>query len=361
MNYLRLLIFMYWIWEVVQEFFMVLLLLSDKIQNSNKLKKIILKSVVLLITQCLLSLGLSAQQMPYYSQFVNNYGMLNPAFTGVKGLFNAVVDYRTQWVGYDGAPQTSTINLNSRFLNGKMGAGLYMMQDVVGPSQQTNFGANYAYHIHFPDCELSTGLSGNYTKYTLNGNKITLHNTQDPSIDQTVSSTVGVPDANVGFYLYNDRFHIGFSALHLLQSKAKFYTGDTLKKSIIKYAPQMYGSLGYNYSQNSDYVWENTLLIDYVQGPPTIMLDYTLLVHYKRKIYAGASVRLNDAIALHLGVTILEGLQVSYSYDIIISKLQSYNSGSHEIMLIYNFDYTTNNRNSQRAKRFAHQRYSYML
>ena len=83
---------MCWIWEEVREFFMVLLLLSDKIQNSNKLKKTILKSVVLLIIQCLFSFGLSAQQMPYYSQFVNNYSMLNPAFTGVKGLFIMILD-----------------------------------------------------------------------------------------------------------------------------------------------------------------------------------------------------------------------------------------------------------------------------
>lgn len=124
----------------------------------------------------------------------------------------------------------------------------------------------------------------------------------------------------------------------------------------------MYGSLGYNYSGNPDFVWENSLLIDYVQGPPTIMLDYTLLMHYRGKFYTGISVRLGDAIALHLGFTILQGLQVSYSYDVVISALQNYNSGSHEIMLLYYFsDSSDKNRNSQRSRRFTHQRYGYLL
>ena len=282
--------------------------------------------------------------------------MLNPAVAGVKGVVNAIIDYRMQWVGYEGAPQTSAVSLHSRFLNGKMGAGLYVMDDKTGPAQQTNFGASYAYHIHFPDCELSTGISGNYTKYTLIGSKLFLHNSQDPSIDQTISYAAGVPDASAGIYLYNDRFHLGFSTLHLLASKAEFYKGDSIKKGLVRYARQVYASLGYNYSQNADYIFENTIFINYVQAAP-LMLDYTLRMHYKGLLFTGVSVRIRDAIAFHVGATIMDHLQVSYSYDLLTSKLRNYSSGSHEIMLIYNFIKAYDDTNTHRTMKFAHQKY----
>ena len=286
--------------------------------------------------------------------------MLNPAISGTKGLINAIVNYRMQWVGYEDAPRTSGISLHSRLFKGKMGAGIYMMQDKVGPAQQTNFGASYAFHFRFPDCELSAGISGNYSKYTLIGSKITLHNSQDPSIDQTISYTTGVPDASAGIYLYNYRFHIGLSALHLMQSKVELYKADTVKHGIIRYVPQIYASLGYNFSQNTDYIFENTLFCNYVKGAP-LMLDYTLRVHYQQKIFTGVSVRLRDAVALHIGATLMEQLQVSYSYDVLISKFRNYSSGSHEIMLIYNFSKAYNDRNGPRTTKFAYQKYRNMF
>ena len=81
-----------------------------------------------------------AQQLPYYTQNNSNGFMLNPGITGTKRLLDARINYRMQWVGYDGAPRTTSIGLHSRFLKGKMGAGLYFMQDKVGPAKQSNLG-----------------------------------------------------------------------------------------------------------------------------------------------------------------------------------------------------------------------------
>src|SRR4051812_45521254 len=79
-----------------------------------------------------------AQQMPFYSQYRSNMYMLNPGITGTKRLIDARINYRAQWVGYDDAPRTTSVSVNSRFMKGKMGAGIYMMQDNIGPSKQMN-------------------------------------------------------------------------------------------------------------------------------------------------------------------------------------------------------------------------------
>lgn len=300
-----------------------------------------------------------AQQMPYYTQFTSNAFMLNPAIAGTKGVINACMNYRMQWVGFDDAPRTGSVSIHSRLVNGKMGVGGYLVQDKVGPTQQTSYGGSYAYHIHFPDCELSAGVAGHYTSFGLVGSKMFLHNTQDPAIDQTYTSTTKVMDANMGIYLYNDRFHIGASVLHVLKSKAQFYKDDTAKtkKGFMPYVSQYYASLGYNYSQHPDFIFENCLFVNYLQGVP-LMIDYTLRMHYRKMFITGVSVRLRDAIALHVGATLMDNLQVTYSYDILINRIRGYSTGSHEIMLRYNFNKLTNDKNGPKVNKFAKQKYS---
>ncbi len=285
--------------------------------------------------------------------------MTNPAITGTNKLIDARLNYRMQWVGYDNAPRTQTFALSSRFFKGKMGAGLYILEDNIGQSKQSNIGATYAYHLRFPDCELSVGIAGNYTKYTMYGEKITLHNTQDPAIDQAITNSTSILDGSFGFMLYNDRFHLGFGALHVAQQKAEFYKTDTTKKGIIKYFTNVHFSLGYNFSQNSDWIWENKLYTNYVEGAP-ILLDYTLRIHYKEKVFGGISIRLHDACAIHVGMSFMDHFQVSYSYDLLLNSFRNYSSGSHEIMLIYSSDIFKHKQGKNNNK-FLYQRFQYLL
>ena len=307
----------------------------------------------------LLLLKINAQQLPYYTQMVGNDFLQNPAIAGTKRSIDARLNYRMQWVGFQGAPTTESFSLNSRFYKGKMGAGFYVMEDKIGPSKQLNLGASYAFHIRFPDCELSAGLGGNATDYTLNGNDITLHNTQDPSINQNISNSRWVGDANAGIYLYNDRFHIGVSGMHLLQSTVHFYKNDSIKRGKVPYASQLNFSVGYNFAQNPDYIWESTFYVNYITAVP-IMLDYTMKLHIKEKFMAGISLRIHDAAAIHMGIQFLDNFMVSYSYDLLISKLRTYSGGTHEIMLIYNAKFSKKRR-SFIDSHFLHQRYGYMF
>lgn len=318
-----------------------------------------MKKAISILLLVIVSQLLKAQQLPYYTQYKNNQFLINPAITGTKRLIDARIGYRMQWVGYDGAPRTSDVSVNSRFFKGKMGAGLYMMQDKIGPSKQTNFGVSYAYHIRFPDCELSAGVAGNFTKYTIDGTMLNIHNSQDPAINQYVTNSTWVSDLNAGVYLYNDRFHVGLSALHTLSSTAEFYKDDTLKKGLNTYVPHMYFTLGYNYAQNIDYIWESTVYANYVQGAP-FYLDYTLRLHYKEKMFAGISIRLRDAVAFHVGMSFLNDFQVAYSYDLLIGKLKNYSGGSHEIMIIYSTNIFSG-RHKGVNDRFLHQRYGYLF
>lgn len=300
-----------------------------------------------------------AQQLPFYTQHNSNSFMINPGSTGVKRLLDARLNYRQQWAGYEGAPRTLSFGINSRLVKGKMGAGFSLLKDESGPIRKLSFGGSYAYHIQFPDCELSAGISGVGTQSTLVGSKITLRDSQDPSINQSISNTSFSGDAGFGIYLYNDRFHTGISGLQPIQSKTEFYKDDSLKFGVIKNAPHLNFSLGYNYSQNTDYIWQNSLFSSYVKGSPLI-LDYTLLLNYKEQFFGGFSIRLGDAVAFHVGASFLNDFQVAYSYDFLISKLRTASSGSHEITLVYSTNFTRS-KHGKVDDRFLRQKYGYLF
>ena len=65
---------------------------------------------------------------------------------------------------------------------------------------------------------------------------------------------------------------------------------------------------------------------------------YTKIWFYE-KYAVGLSVRTADAIAVLLEAQATKQWRFGYSYDYSYTKLRKYNSGSHEIMVRYEFSY----------------------
>lgn len=296
-----------------------------------KLKHLWIPAFILL--SCSFAAG---QQLPYFTQTNSNYYFLNPAVTGTKKLIDLRVNYRTQWVGFEGAPKTQSISLHSRLFKGMMGVGGYMYKDETGLVKHNNYGLSYAFHVKFPDVEFSIGLSGNMMRYYFDGTQSTIHNTHDKAVDRSIVASDWVPNGNVGVLLYNDRFHFGISVLNLMETPADFYEADTLKKGKLGTEAHTFLSLGYNFS-TADLIWEHTLQASALTGAP-LLVDYNLRIHIQEQLFAGFAVRLKDAVALQAGYTWKQQLQLGYSYDLVVSKLRQYQSGTHEIVLVFRSD-----------------------
>lgn len=300
----------------------------------------ILLVVLFSIFECI---GGYAQQLPVFTQFPSDLLYFDPAVAGTKRQYDVRIDYRDQWVGFPDAPITEGVSLNYKLMGGKMGVGAYVYQDVTGPTQRNDYTGCYAYHLKLPDLIISLGVQATLMDYIVNGPKITTHQTYDPAVDQTVTASSLTPNAGAGFYMYNDRWQFGLSVDNLIQENAKLYKTykypqDTSTSGVVTLVPHFYGYLGYNFSGNPDFVWQNSLFVEQSASTP-LYLAYSLRVHYQDIVYAGFSLRLQDAVALDLGVTIRHDFELCYSYDFITSALSHYTSGSHEITLIWSSDH----------------------
>lgn len=303
----------------------------------------------------------TSQQMPYYTQFKPNNAFLNPGMVGTKRIVDARLNYRRQWMGFDDAPVTQGISLNSRILRGSMGLGTTYFSDKTGPTKRSNFSLAYSYHGKFDDVELSVGIAYDRLTYHVDGTKLNMHIPFDNVIDLMASQKKKVNNASAGLLFYNDRFHLGISMLNMIEPTVNYYPQeDSIHKTKIHMVPHIYGSVGYNWSGQPDWIWENSFQVLYAEANP-MAIDYNLRVHYKQKVLGGISIRIRDAIAFHAGATVMEDFHVSYSYDLVISSLRSSQSGSHEIMLVWSSDLGKQKKTKYNIDRFKRQKYGFMF
>lgn len=299
-----------------------------------------------------------AQQMSDYTHYPSMLSVINPAYTGTRGNIDARADYRKQWSGFDGAPIEKTFGVNARFLKkGKVGAGFMLTKDETGPTERFAYGFSAAYHLHFPDVEFSAGIGLNFMKYTFNGQAVSIHNSHDAAIDRSLIDYDKTKNALAGIMLYNDRFHFGLGVMNMINNKAEFYVADTTKKATVTYAQHYYFSVGYNFSGDPNYVWENNLLTTYVTGTP-LAINYNLRLHIREKFIVGGALRLKDAVALQAGMVILDHYQFIYAYDFGLSRLRSAHSNTHEILLAYNYSFGRKKGGYHGNKDFVRQKYN---
>jgi type IX secretion system PorP/SprF family membrane protein len=286
--------------------------------------------------------------------------MFNPGFCGTKRFVDFRMFYRNQWTGLPGAPKTYAASLNMRLAEGKVGIGGFAFNDAIGPFKTTYAGLTFAYHLKFDDVELSFGAQGIYMNQSFNGSKVTLHNSVDKSMDLASTASIKGTDGSVGLVLLNDRFYLGIGANNLIGKEMIYYQGDPFYKGKYKNEPSITLGAAFNYAEDPNYTFENSVMMLYTNGVP-FYFDYTLRLHIQKILLTGISIRLKDAVAVHLGMNIKNQLQIAYSYDIITSPLQKYNSGSHEISLVFSSNMGRDQKKKGFNNRFLRQKFQYLL
>ena len=72
----------------------------------NMIKKLLL--FVLFVFSAFISM---AQQDAMFSHYMFNTQAVNPGYVGSRQVLSVMSVYRTQWVGFDGAPNLSLIHI----------------------------------------------------------------------------------------------------------------------------------------------------------------------------------------------------------------------------------------------------------
>ncbi len=295
-----------------------------------------MKKLFLLITVSLCSLLANAQQDVLLSQYMFNPLVINPAYAGSKDYMMATLLYRKQWVGFDGSPETEAASIHGPLKNKNFGIGLSLLNDHIGVTTRTDVYVDLAYQMQLNSrLRLGLGIQGGFSNY-----KFTVPSkvwdTTDP-IYTTVPQSNLLPNFGIGAFLYAEKFYVGLSVPHLLDY-------DSTKAINIASADKFeatrhyYATAGVVFDGNPDVVVKPSILMKYVPNAPS-EFDFNVNVMFVNTFWLGVSYRTNAAIVGLVEIQLSRKLRLGYAYDFTTTDIKTYSSGSHEIMLEYDFGY----------------------
>ncbi len=291
-------------------------------------KSLFIKSVALLVFTALLSLNIQAQQDPQFTHYMYNTMSVNSAYAGQRDVFSATALYRTQWVGIEGAPRTLTFGAHSPLRNERVGLGLNIVSDQLGPATENTVDANVSYTIPvdvFGDLKLSFGLKGGLHSLQTDWSK----GVSDPN-DNLFQENISIfsPTLGAGLYLHSNRWYLGASVPNIL--KTDHY--DNFKNSIATERMHLFLIGGYVFHINENTKLKPAFFVKGVSGAPLIA-DLSANALFYDKFTLGLAYRWDDSVSGLVGFQINESILIGYSYDATTTGLRNVNDGTHEIML----------------------------
>lgn len=303
------------------------------------MKNIKIKFLIQLST-LLASLFVSAQQDPQYTQYMYNMSVLNPAYAidnpdaiNIGGL------YRAQWVGSVGGPTTGTF-FGHAVLGKRVEGGLSIIHDQIGDVvKETNVYADFAYVIPVSENnKLSFGLKAGTTFFSTNFNGFIY---SDPIPDQAFSNNLSrtFPNIGIGTYYFGTNYYLGFSAPNLLTSKHLERQDGIVRTGSEEIHYFFTGGYVFNLSNNLKF--KPAFMTKGVSGAP-LSLDITANFLINNLFEAGIGYRFGDSFSGLVNFKVTPTLRVGYAYDRTISNLGRFNSGSHEIMILFDLSKSGN-------------------
>ncbi|HKG07653.1 MAG TPA: type IX secretion system membrane protein PorP/SprF, partial [Pedobacter sp.] len=272
-----------------------------------------------------------------YSQYMFNTLAINPAYAGSRNVVSATALFRNQWTGIDGAPKTGTLSVDAPILNKQLGIGVQVFTDKLGITQTNGGTLSAAYRIRMDKGSLSFGIQTVFSQYRANFTEVPLSSSAayDPAFADNVSKFLF--NVGTGVYYNSDKFYIGLSALDLMpNSLTKYESNDIAMGS--KQALHLFLATGYVFPLSPDFKLKPSVLVKGVKGAP-IEADLNAALWIKDVISIGAQYRTSADIGAMIEIQASPQIRIGYSYERSTTELQQFNSGSHEIMLRYEFGF----------------------
>ncbi|WP_159780244.1 type IX secretion system membrane protein PorP/SprF [Flavobacterium sp. 9AF] len=299
----------------------------------------------------LVSYNTFAQQDPQFTQYMYNMSVINPGYaTDDLGVINFGGIYRAQWVGATGAPTTSSLFVHTP-LSESIETGINIIKDELGEDvlNETTINADLSYKINLNNkAKLALGfkLGVNFFNTNFNGFKL---NDDDISSDlafQNLSETFF--NLGTGAFYFTDKYYLGVSVPNFLPNKQLKEANGIQAIGIDELHFFFTGGYVFNLSDNIKF--KPAFMGKLVSNSP-LSAEITANFMFFDRFEIGASHRLDDSFSGLANYRITPQLRIGYAYDHTISNLGSFNSGSHEVFLLFDLD-TFGNKGYDKSPRF---------
>ena len=289
--------------------------------------------------------GLFAQQQAQYTQFMFNKLWMNPGYAGTGTLPCLNIITRNQWLGFDGAPVSQSLNFHSPLKKQRVGLGVSLNHDKIGPTNSWTLTANYAYRIPTKIGRLSVGIQGSLTDYGVNFSELQgLQSGDGYAADDERHKTL--TNFGAGVYFTTKKYFAGISLPFMIRNDISF-TDDVSSSVNRGYGQQeihWYLMAGAVIRVSNTIRFKPAFLYKYANNAPSD-LDINGSFIFLDRLWAGLSYRLGgstrdsfgESIDIILQYQMGNGMRIGTAYDFSLTELQNHNNGSIEFMLQYCF------------------------
>ena len=301
--------------------------------------------LVLLIVMLMFFTDVFSQQDPQYTQYMYNMNVVNPAYAGSRGTLSLGLLGRTQWTNVAGGPKTVTFSGDAP-IGRKVGIGLSVISDVIGPVQEQNLYVDVSYTINTSDeGRLAFGLKGGVTLQDIDLLSITLpQDPNDPLFQDNVNEVY--PNFGAGIYYYTDKFYVGLSVPNILKSTHFERSGGIITEA----SEEMHAFLtaGYVFGLSPTLKFKPSLMFKGVIGAP-VSIDINANFLLYNRLELGASYRIDDSLSALINFAVTPDFRIGFAYDYTISEFSNINpGGTYEAILLYDIDFSKKNLKSPR-------------
>ncbi|WP_299439593.1 type IX secretion system membrane protein PorP/SprF [uncultured Aquimarina sp.] len=301
----------------------------------NRLLTIFMLAAFGLISNCAI-----AQQDAQYTQYMYNTISVNPAYAGSRGVMSIMGLHRSQWVGLDGAPRTQTLTLNTPIGdNNRVGLGLSIVNDEIGPTDETYFDIDFSYTIPTSDTgKLSFGIKAGGHLLNVDFDKLSQFETGDPLFSNGNIDNKFSPNVGAGIYYHTDKFYVGLSAPNLLETdhfdEEASIDSNGNSSFIAEERINYYLIAGHVFDLSDTVKFKPAVLSKLVFGAP-LQVDISANFLLYDKLTFGVGYRWSAAFSAMAGFQVSDSLMIGFAYDKESTELgrTQFNDGSYEVML----------------------------
>jgi len=299
----------------------------------NKTYKV---SYWLIIKLVFVSMIASSQQLPQYilQEFVRPG--VNPAYTGLEGIYDMVLLTRQQWVGMDGAPRSYYLSSNVPLRSRRAGVGFMAQSQSAGPYTQSEFFLNYSFTVNLAErSTLSFGLRGGLNSYRIRVSDLRVIDPGDYLFENDVRNLIRL-NFGTGIHYTLRNYYVDFSIPLLLRngySPGKNNGTVTENKVDRIYHLQA----GASYRVMEGFSLEPALAMWMAKGPPPL-IDVRLSADIKDVVKAGLVYRVSGSFSGYFSFRVLNNLVLGYAYELPLAYDYHLSSGTHEVVLGLDFE-----------------------
>ena len=295
----------------------------------------------LIIAFVVAAFGANAQQDPQHTMYRFNGLMFNPAYAGSREALSMVGIYRWQWVNVPGAPQTGSFAIHSPLRNDHIALGLSFVSDHYTVVHSDKLEGDFAYRIPVgkkKNIKISLGVGVSATNIRADLKDVGLVQTVDNSFQNNIN--LWLPNVTAGVYVYSEKFFVGVSVPEIL-SNSLSTKGQVWQRSIdsAHQYTSMYATAGYVFDLGKKVKFAPSILVKYVPKYAPVSMDFNANFIFIDRLWLGVSYRLSDSYGFMVAFNITKQLRVGYAYDLTVSPISHFTTGSHEVMAGYDFDF----------------------